>query len=79
MIYYNTDRLVDDIEIGVKDYVKYIFREGTTKAKRDLIELLPQHELTDNLNYYYTQRAHLSLNMQTPNDILKQFNLMTDF
>ncbi len=40
-IYYNTDRLSDDIEIGVKDYAKYILREGTTKAKKDLVELMP--------------------------------------
>jgi transposase len=38
-----------------------------------------KHELTDYLTYYHTKRAHLSLNMQTPNDILQQFNLMTDF
>lgn len=38
-----------------------------------------QKELTDYLEYYHTKRAHLSLNMQTPNDILKKFNLMTDF
>lgn len=38
-----------------------------------------QQELSDYLEYYHTKRAHLSLNMQTPNDILKKFNLMTDF
>ncbi len=38
-----------------------------------------QRELTDYLEYYHAKRAHLSLAMQTPNDILKKFNLMTDF
>ncbi len=38
-----------------------------------------QKDLTDYLEYYHTRRAHLSLNMQTPNDILKKFNLMADF
>lgn len=37
-----------------------------------------QKELTDYLEYYHTKRAHLSLDMQTPNDILKKFNIMTD-
>jgi len=47
-IYYNTDRLTDDIEIGVKDYAKYILREGTNKAKRDLVEQLPIPKLLHN-------------------------------
>jgi hypothetical protein len=38
-----------------------------------------QRELTDYLDYYHSKRAHLSLAMLTPNDILKKFNLMTDF
>lgn len=38
-----------------------------------------EKELIDYLDYYHSQRAHLSLSMQTPNDILKQYNLMTDF
>lgn len=38
-----------------------------------------EKELSDYLVYYHTKRAHLSLNMQTPNDILRQYNLMTDF
>lgn len=37
-----------------------------------------EKELTDYLTYYHTRRAHLSLDMKTPNDILKQYNLMTD-
>ena len=47
-IFYNTDRLVDDIEIGVKDYAKYILREGTNKAKRELVEQLPIPQLLHN-------------------------------
>lgn len=44
---------------------------------RDIPHL--QKELIKYLSYYHNQRAHLSLNMQTPNDILKQHNLMADF
>lgn len=43
---------------------------------RDIPHL--QKELTEYLCYYHTRRAHLSLNMQTPNDILKQHNLMAE-
>jgi hypothetical protein len=35
-------------------------------------------DLTEYLQYYHSKRAHLSLNMQTPNDILRQFGLMAD-
>ena len=35
-------------------------------------------DLTEYLAYYHAKRAHLSLNMKTPNDILKQYNLMAD-
>jgi len=38
-----------------------------------------EKELNEYLIYYHTKRAHLSLNMQTPNDILKQHKLMADF
>lgn len=38
-----------------------------------------EKELNEYLIYYHTKRAHLSLNMQTPNDILRQHNLMADF
>lgn len=44
---------------------------------KDIPEM--NRDLTEYLNYYHTKRAHLSLNMQTPNDILKQYNLMADF
>jgi DNA invertase Pin-like site-specific DNA recombinase len=40
-IYYNSNKFIDDIEVGVKDYAKYILREGTNKAKRDLVFQLP--------------------------------------
>jgi hypothetical protein len=35
-------------------------------------------DLTEYLAYYHTKKAHLSLNMKTPNAILKQYNLMAD-
>jgi len=35
-------------------------------------------DLAEYLTYYHTKRAHLSLNMKTPNDILMQYNLMAD-
>ncbi len=38
-----------------------------------------EQELTEYLDYYHTKRAHLSLNMQTPNDILRQYKLVADF
>lgn len=38
-----------------------------------------EKELEEYLHYYHSKRAHLSLNMKTPNDILKQYNLMADF
>lgn len=37
---YNTQE-VGDHEIDTKDYIRYILREGTSKAKHDLMELLP--------------------------------------
>lgn len=40
-IFLNSDKFIDDIEIGVKDYAKYILKEGTNNAKKDLIEQLP--------------------------------------
>ncbi|NMB84089.1 hypothetical protein GYA28_02260 [Candidatus Roizmanbacteria bacterium] len=49
-IFYNTDRLVDDINVGIKDYAKYILREGTNKAKRDLVKQLPIPKLLHEKN-----------------------------
>ncbi|QQS44438.1 hypothetical protein IPM65_02460 [Candidatus Roizmanbacteria bacterium] len=40
-IYLNTDKFIEDINIGVKDFAKYILREGTPKAKHDFIKYLP--------------------------------------
>lgn len=37
-----------------------------------------ERELNDYLNYYHTQRAHLSLNMKTPNQLLKEYQV-SDF
>jgi len=45
-------------------------------SPKDIPEM--NRDLTEYLTYYHTKRAHLSLNMKTPNDILKQFNLMAD-
>lgn len=36
-------------------------------------------DLSEYLKYYHTKRKHIGLHMQTPSDILKQFNLMADF
>ncbi len=40
-IFLNSDKFIDDIEVGIKDYAKYILKEGTNNAKKDLIEQLP--------------------------------------
>ena len=48
-----------------------------TFSPRDIPSL--QKELDDYLFYYHAKRAHLSLSMKTPNDYLRDFNLMTDF
>ncbi len=37
-----------------------------------------EKELTDYLDYYHSQRAHLSLNMKTPNQLLQKFKV-SDF
>lgn len=34
-----------------------------------------EKELTEYLQYYHTKRAHLSLSMKTPNDILKEYQV----
>lgn len=47
-IFYNSNKLMDDIDVGVKDYAKYILREGTNKAKRELVEQLPIPKLLHN-------------------------------
>jgi len=38
-----------------------------------------EKELVQYLDYYHSKRAHISLNMQKPNNILRQYNLMADF
>lgn len=43
---------------------------------RDIPRL--EKELTDYLDYYHNQRAHISLNMKTPNQLLKEY-LVSDF
>ena len=50
---------------------------GWNKYKpKDLILL--QSEVNEYMNYYHTKRAHLSLNLKTPNDILKEYQV-SDF
>lgn len=44
--------------------------------KRDLIPL--QEEVNQYMNYYHTKRAHLSLNLRTPNNILEEYRV-SDF
>jgi predicted transcriptional regulator len=43
---------------------------------KDIPEM--NNDLTAYLKYYHDKRAHLSLDMKTPNAILKQYNLMAD-
>lgn len=44
---------------------------------RDIPEM--NKDLNEYLRYYHTKRIHMGIGMKTPNDILKQYNLMTDF
>lgn len=37
-----------------------------------------KEELKEYLNYYHSKRAHLSLNLKTPNDILEEYQLVAD-
>lgn len=45
-------------------------------TQKDIPDL--EKELTDYLKYYHNQRAHLSLNMKTPNQLLAEY-LVSDF
>lgn len=45
-------------------------------SPRDIPSL--QRELTDYLDYYHNKRAHLSLNMRTPNQLLQEYQV-SDF
>ena len=48
---------------------------GWSKYKtRDLPML--ENELKDYLEYYHSKRAHLALNLKTPNNILEEYNLI---
>ena len=38
-----------------------------------------QKEVREFLNYYHNDRIHMSLNMQTPNEVLKHYQLLSDF
>lgn len=44
---------------------------------RDIPDM--NHDLSQFLVYYHTKRKHMGIKMKTPNDILKQYNLMADF
>ena len=46
-------------------------------SPKDIPEM--NKDLTEYLTYYHTKRVHMGIGMRTPNAILKQFNLMTDF
>ena len=38
--YLNTEKLLNDIQVCVNDYAQYILREGSPKAKHDLLQTL---------------------------------------
>lgn len=40
-LYFNTNKLDEDIELTNKDYAKYIMNQGSMTAKRELVKLLP--------------------------------------
>jgi transposase len=45
-------------------------------SSKDIPEM--NYDLSEYLIYYHAKRKHLGLNMQTPNQVLQQFNLMAD-
>ena len=47
---------------------------GWSKYRADDLPSL-NRELTDYLVYYHTKRPHMSLNMKTPNEFLKQYQV----
>lgn len=51
---------------------------GWSKYKKSELPIL-EKELNEYLVYYHEKRAHLSLNMKTPNEVLKSYQLMSDF
>lgn len=51
---------------------------GWNKYKVKEMPIL-EGELKKYLDYYHDKRAHLALNLKTPNDILRENNLVSDF
>jgi len=51
---------------------------GWSKYPKSELPVL-ERELNDYLVYYHKKRAHLSLGMKTPNEVLKSYQLMSDF
>lgn len=47
-----------------------------TYSPKDIPDM--NQDLTEYLRYYHSKRKHLGLHMQTPNQVLQQFNLMAD-
>lgn len=50
---------------------------GWSKYPKSELPLL-EKELNEYLLYYHEKRVHLSLNMKTPNEVLKSYQLMSD-
>ena len=50
-LFFKTNISDDDSDVGIKDYAKYILREGTNKAKRELVLQLPIPKLLHNRNF----------------------------
>jgi len=50
-LFFKTNTTDDDSDVGIKDYAKYILREGTNKAKRELVLQLPLPKLLHNRNF----------------------------
>lgn len=51
---------------------------GWSKYSKSELPIL-ERELGEYLIYYHKKRVHLSLNMKTPNEVLKSYQLMSDF
>ena len=51
---------------------------GWSKYSKSELPIL-ERELDEYLVYYHTKRVHLSLDMKTPNEVLKSYQLMTNF
>ncbi len=64
----------------IESFNKTLRKECLGWSKYPLRELpYLQKEVKQFLNYYHNDRIHLSLNMQTPNQFLKHYQLLSDF